>query len=232
MTNTKFIALLNLYLDHQIEPRDVALLEAEISRNPARREIYRQYCRMHKGCEHLAETFREQAPAPRISARHLQQVRPAPATRRFAPWAMGLGGLAAAASLTLLVVTRPSEPAAPLMAATSAAEQVAPGNPPAPSAQPILRLPAPVATTVSLQTVFNPARTETIALPEAQESVLFADEQFDRFDWMHHVQMTPVQLDEYHFQVRPALGEDRQRTFRSRKPFQGNVEMTAFQFQR
>jgi hypothetical protein len=32
--------------------------------------------------------------------------------------------------------------------------------------------------------------------------------------------------------VRPAVDEDRQRTFRSRKPFQGNVEMTAFQFQR
>lgn len=231
MTHSKFIALLNLYLDHQIEAEDAALLEAEISRNPARREIYRQYCRLHKGCVQLAETFREQAPAPRISARHLQNTRPTAAPRRFAPWAFGLGGLAAAAGLAVVVVTRAPESGTPPLTATEA-PALAQAMPEARTGQAILRLPAPAVTPASLQTVFNPARAELLALAEAEENQLLADEKYDRFDWMHHVQMTPVQLEEYQFQVRPAVDEDRQRTFRSRKPFQGNVEMTAFQFQR
>lgn len=231
MTHTKFIALLNLYLDHQIDAEDAALLEAEISRNPSRREIYQQYCRVHKGCVQLAEAFREQAPAPRISARHLQGTRVPPPARRVAPWMMGLGGLAAAASLAVVVVTRAPDSDGPALART-ASPAIAQAVPEAAATQPILRTPGPAATPASLQTVFNPAQAEMFALPADTESLLLADETFDRFDWMHHVQMTPVQLEEYQFQVRPAAEDDRQRTFRSRKPFQGNVEMTAFQFQR
>lgn len=231
MTHTKFIALLNLYLDHQIKATDAALLEAEISRNPARREIYRQYCRMHKGCVQLAEAFREQAPAPRISARHLQSTRSARPARRVAPWVFGLGGLAAAASLAVVVVTRAPDAGGPILALAET-PALAQALPEPAAKQPILSLPGPSVAQASLQTVFNPAQTEAITLPETAESLLLADETFDYFDWMHHVQMTPVQLEEYQFQVRPAVDEDRQRTFRSRKPFQGNVEMTAFQFQR
>lgn len=231
MTHTKFIALLNLYLDHQIDAEDAAQLEAEISRNPARREIYRQYCRMHKGCVQLAEAFREQSPAPRITARHLHNTRVKPPARRIAPWVMGFGGLAAAASLAVVVVTRAPESSGPVLAQAET-PAVAGARAEAPSAQPILRLPGPAVATTSLQTVFNPAQAEAIALPDAAERLMLADETFDRFDWMHHVQMTPVQLEEYQFQVRPAMDDDRQRTYRSRKPFQGNVEMTAFQFQR
>ena len=50
MKESKFIELLNLYIDQQISPEDAALLEEAILQNPRRRQIYRQYCRMHKDC--------------------------------------------------------------------------------------------------------------------------------------------------------------------------------------
>jgi hypothetical protein len=226
MTQAKFIALLNQYLDHHLEPEEAALLEAEISRNPARRAIYLQYCRMHKGCLQLADAFREQAPAPRISARHLQQHRPVRPSWRLAGWVAGLGGVAAAAGLAVVMVTRTPETDAPMMARTA--------TPPAAAtaAHPVLKLPEPAVATHALRTVFNPAEAAVAALPESVDPVPFTSEQFARFDWMHNVQMTPVQWEDYSFEVRPAAVDERQRTYRSHKPFQGKVEMTAFQFQR
>lgn len=50
MKESKFIELLNVYIDHQISPEDAALLEHEILRDPRRRKIYSQYCRMHRAC--------------------------------------------------------------------------------------------------------------------------------------------------------------------------------------
>lgn len=67
MKESKFIELLNLYIDQQISPEEVARLEEEIIANPRRRRTYQQYCRMHRACtlvfaqysphaEHAAET--------------------------------------------------------------------------------------------------------------------------------------------------------------------------------
>ena len=50
MKESKFIELLNLYVDHQISPDDAKLLESEVESNPTRRRIYRQYCQMQKAC--------------------------------------------------------------------------------------------------------------------------------------------------------------------------------------
>ena len=58
MKDSKFIELLNLYLDQQIEPAEAALLEEEIARNPARRQTYQQYCRMHRACTLMFEQSR------------------------------------------------------------------------------------------------------------------------------------------------------------------------------
>ena len=55
MKDSKFIELLNLYLDQQIEPAEAALLEEEIARHPARRQTYQQYCRMHRACTLMFE---------------------------------------------------------------------------------------------------------------------------------------------------------------------------------
>jgi hypothetical protein len=50
MKESTFIELLNLYIDHQISPADAALLEEEVLQNPQRRQIYTDYCRMHRAC--------------------------------------------------------------------------------------------------------------------------------------------------------------------------------------
>ena len=56
MNDAEFIELLNLYLDHEISAVDARRLEAEVTRNPARYKIYREYCQMQKACVVLAQT--------------------------------------------------------------------------------------------------------------------------------------------------------------------------------
>ena len=62
MKESRFIELLNLYVDQQLSPVEAAELEAEISKNPVRRRTYQQYCRMQKACNRLFEEERAQAP--------------------------------------------------------------------------------------------------------------------------------------------------------------------------
>lgn len=57
MKDSEFKALLNLYLDHEISAADAARLEAEVQRDPQRRKVYEQYCRMQKACKMLATDF-------------------------------------------------------------------------------------------------------------------------------------------------------------------------------
>ncbi len=57
MKQDKFVELLNLYLDHEISSADAVLLEDEIRRSPERRELYRKYCRIQKGCRLVAANF-------------------------------------------------------------------------------------------------------------------------------------------------------------------------------
>jgi|GEM_PF-798058 len=105
ISDKKFIELLNLYLDHEISTEEVRVLEAEIRREPARRELYRQYCAMHKGCLELASTF---APKPEseaeslapIAASEIARSRSAAltASREGLGWPTWVGGLGLAAA--------------------------------------------------------------------------------------------------------------------------------------
>jgi hypothetical protein len=61
MKESEFIELLNLYVDHEIGAEDAKRLEAEVAANPARRDVYRQYCRIQKACTLLADQFQEPA---------------------------------------------------------------------------------------------------------------------------------------------------------------------------
>jgi hypothetical protein len=61
MKESKFIELLNLYIDQQISPQDARLLEEEIAQDPQRRRVYQQYCKMHRACSLVFENFRAQA---------------------------------------------------------------------------------------------------------------------------------------------------------------------------
>ena len=105
MKESKFIELLNLYVDHQITAADAALLETEIQRSPERRRIYRQYCQMQKACVVLAENFRTEAPDAAVSAEGNVGAF-APVRRSFARGAWAAGALAAAACVALVMVNR------------------------------------------------------------------------------------------------------------------------------
>lgn len=58
MTDRKFLAQLNLYLDGEIDPAGAAELEQEILSNPARRRTYNDYCRIHRATQLVCEQFR------------------------------------------------------------------------------------------------------------------------------------------------------------------------------
>src|SRR3954452_15409370 len=106
MKDSEFIELLNLYLDHEISAADAARLEAEVTANAKRRQVYQQYCRMQKACKIVGEKFVPEtaaAPAGNVVAFELAT---APA-RRTSLYAFG-GLLAAAACVALVFVSRQS----------------------------------------------------------------------------------------------------------------------------
>ncbi|MBX3750337.1 MAG: hypothetical protein KF897_09630 [Opitutaceae bacterium] len=214
MKDTKFIELLNLYLDHQISETDAAALEAEIRQNPARHRLYRQYCQMHKACAQLSAQFTAEAPAPARAA----SAKPA---RRLASLYYYGAGLAAAACVAFIVMSRPaSAPSgAPALAGTT------------PAAFPVAApLPPPAAPTQELRTVFT---TQAIAPLEEAANVapVFVAANSESFDWMNELRLNPVQPTPVVFESTPARVPDRE-AFRSRRPFEATVEMTAYQFQK
>ncbi|MBP7142465.1 MAG: hypothetical protein KBA71_11205 [Opitutaceae bacterium] len=62
MKESRYIELLNLYVDHRLTGAEAAELEAEVQRNPERRRIYSQYCRMQKACTLIFDAERSLAP--------------------------------------------------------------------------------------------------------------------------------------------------------------------------
>lgn len=229
MTHTKFTELLNLYLDHEISAEDATALEVEIQNNPARREIYRQYCRMQKGCAQLAGHFSgAQSPAP-APVRDLSARRQG-SRRYFAAWTAGVGMVAAACFAVILINSEPTiEPAEPIAGltrpglvaqVTTTPEEVSPA---------VFSLPQLRERTNEMHSVFAPALLTPASNRQAPRS-LYVNAQGDRFDWMDRIN-TPATDEDYAFHVRPTVAEG-QRTYRSGRPIDGRVEMTAFQFQR
>lgn len=121
MKESRFIELLNLYVDQELSPSEAAQLEAEIAANPARRRTYEQYCRMQRGCSLLFEQIRANAPgyadlasAGRAADRKMLDFPTGRTVRRRALWptlaaslAWG-GGLAAAAAIAVIVLREPN----------------------------------------------------------------------------------------------------------------------------
>ncbi len=53
MNKSRFIELLNLYLDNELSAEEADELLHETRRDPRRYELYLQYCRIHKACSSL-----------------------------------------------------------------------------------------------------------------------------------------------------------------------------------
>lgn len=223
MKESKFIELLNLYVDHQISPADAAWLESEIQRQPERRQIYRQYCQMQKACLLLAENFRTTAPA--VAGGKVIEFQPR--TRRIVRATYGLGALAAAACVALVVMNRRN-----LFTAGDAAQQVtasqpvqmaeAAVTPPAADASGLVALPVRAA----LQPAFAGLMRVNASTNTAQ-----AGNDRANFEWMTRVRLDRVSADPQWFEAQPTL-QTQELMFHARPSSQTQAENAAFRFQR
>ena len=218
MKESKFIELLNLYVDHQISPLEAELLEAEVRSNLARRRVYREYCQMQKACTVLAENFRTDAPANNPKIAEFKPRRKLGA----AAYVAGLAAVAAGVALALTTQPRQTEPIA--LSPPKVHEQLA-------VTAPVAQV---TASRAALQPAFGPhvltLREPNVDLADAAGS----PEQAAFGDWMNSIQfssMPGVSADDLRFDGRSSLQPDA-RTYRAGRPIQGKVEWTAFTFQK
>ena len=234
MNDRRFIELLNLYLDHQIELEEAAELEAEVMRNPERRRTYDQYCRLQRACSLLGEKERSHAPESRGFARSLRDAERKIAASRRSTWSPAyVGGFAAtamAACVAVIVVVNRSTDSSLVndgLADSVQPEQVASGVP-------VVTTPGPAhsaAPSFEFQPTF--AATGLGVVRNAREAEIAANDR-EALEWMQRVELSPTQrvvVDEQAFETRPTLQADN-RVFRGRHSLQGSTEFTAFQFQR
>ncbi len=217
MKESKFIELLNLYLDHQISPAEAELLEAEVKSNPERRRVYREYCEMQKGCSLLAENFRTQAPA---SDPKLVEFPRRPSSGGKLAYVASFAAIAACVAAVFISRSRPVGPAS--VSAPVAMQSVAPA--PALAAAPVARPP--------LQPAFGP-KVLTLRAQNAELADATTD-QAAMAEWMNNIQLSSIpgaSADELRFDAHATLQPDT-RTYRSNRPIQGKVEWTAFTFQK
>lgn len=150
MKDTRFIELVNLYIDRQISPEETAELEAEIQRNPLRRRTYQDYCRMHHATRLVHDSFRSGAEPAAAGARQFTGIAQIAqrARQRRQRWTVLAGGLAAAACVAFVFVASsgPLEPTTgsdARLEATAVAEVAVPPSPAA-SGTALMELERPV----------------------------------------------------------------------------------------
>jgi hypothetical protein len=231
MKDSRFIELLNLYIDRQISAEETLELETEIQHSPKRQAVYRQYCQIHSATKQVYASFRNSPAEPslvepgRTGVIELFEHR-----RRRSNWMVYAGGLAAAACLTLIFVrNNPVEPTdAPLMAskaqpvvATTVASVTSPTPVVTPTAEP---------NPMSLRnaTVVTPDYTAMLAaLREQDEERSFSNDRL-------YVNGTQSLFGDETFDSMRLLPAQEQRVYRSRQApnTQSQAEFTAFQFQR
>jgi len=220
MKESKFIELLNLYVDHQISAEDAASLEAEVRSNPERRRVYRQYCQMQKACVQLGDAFRSEAPAAAANV-----VEFAPRRRSFgvAAYAASFAAVAAAIAVAFVVRSHPTTPATDSVA-QSQVQSVAPA--------PTMVATAPAARP-ALQPVLGP-RSFKLREQNAELADASATELAGFGDWMNDVRLSSmegVSIDDLRFDGRTPLPSSN-RANRTVRPFQGKLEMAALRFQK
>ena len=244
MKESKFVELLNLYIDQEISPSEAALLEEEIQRDPARRRVYLQYCRMHRASAVLFESFRSEnmpaggklAEAARAAAEKVVAF-PTLSPRRSPRWVYAAGLVAAAACVAFVFVHRPAVDQTRPSDGTRLTQNVATPVRPV-TAQPAVVSPETYAAAVApmARREFTPvfvARALDAPETTANAAALLATNRAT-LDWMRGIELQPVQnlaLENLVFQTQPTLQQD-QRTYRSTLPVQGNVEKVSFEFQR
>jgi hypothetical protein len=244
MKDSEFFELLNLYVDHEISAADAARLESEVQGNLERRRVYRQYCRMQKACTLLARDFVGESVEQKVLAFE-------PRRSAWGPGGLAIGGLAVAAACVAFVFVNRRHEAAP--GATAPAAQLA-------VVQPVAPAPAVAETKIQPVQPQNPpasaiARTVTLPVrrgdfqpvfvstpftfngPNANAEALIAAAQENaqaRFEWMKRMRLAPMQqmpAEELRIDARSPL-QLGSRIYSSDRPGDGELPMSAFQFQK
>ncbi|AOS45847.1 hypothetical protein Verru16b_02937 [Lacunisphaera limnophila] len=233
MKDSRFIELLNLYIDRQITAEETAQLEAEIQQHPKRQAVYRQYCQIHSATKSVYESFRTVAaeqPAPTTGPKGVVEL--FENRRRRTNWAYYAGGLAAAACLTLVFIRQtPSASDAPALAAVTqpAAPVVLAAKP---VVVPVAALPEPGLVSLRNSVAVTPDYTAMLAaLREQDEERAFTNES------IKSGQVRPLFNDDL-FETKRVFTAQDQRVYRSEPAptssaqQQQQAEFSAFQFQR
>ncbi len=173
MKDSRFIELLNLYVDREITPAEAAELEAEVHRSAERRGVFTQYGRMDRACT-LVLSRNGAAPAPTLAAALADADRkvvgfPAQADGRFKLVFFG-GLMAAAAAVAIVFVNRDAASVrSPSQSTMQAQPQVA-----------VVLQPAPVPT----------GREAVVALPFGDRPVPTAATVRPAFAWMKGMELS------------------------------------------
>lgn len=232
MNDRRFIELLNLYVDQQIDAAEAAELEAEVLRSPERRITYNDYCRLQRGCSLLGEGARSLAPTSSGFARSLREAERKLAAPRRPVWRpvylsiYGSAAMAACATFLILANRPPTEASRTELANEGGFLEVGP-----PLAATIPATPVVNSIAFTLQPGFSESSVSVAR--NAREAEIASNDR-EALEWMQRVDGLPTQqvvLDEHAFEALPVMQQEN-RVFRSRHSLQGNTEFTAFQFQR
>ncbi len=242
MSESRFIELLNLYVDHELTPAEAAELEAELQRAPARRAVLREYQALQRGCELVVAAERTLAPQTAEAVRALRYRRAEARTVSrawFGGWSWVVGASAAAAVAVVAVLNlNPSNPESQATGAliASAGER------------------APVSASAS-ESVSATLEMLDVAVPSAPTEVkglrmasVWGAGSADResssaviavasshLSWLDDVRLPAVRAPRpedllFREQAMPSRATDPIPP--SQRPLQATLEMTAFQFQR
>lgn len=231
MKDTRFIELVNLYIDRQLSPAEATELETEIRDNPRRRQVYQQYCRMHRATTLVYESFHAHAgqQGAQTARRPATIARLENRQRRRARWSYAAAGLAAACFAFVVARNDGFSPSAPAGRPVAIAEARAPV-----AAEPAVA--ESRATAVAAQPVVLTGsdlvnlREEFLA--SSDYAALLAAARLQEQRLLNPGQVSPRRaslFDDGVFEQRSALQP--LNTTPVRRP-RANTEFTAFQFQR
>jgi anti-sigma factor RsiW len=235
---SKFIELLNLYIDQQISPEEAAALEQEILQDARRRRIYHQYCRMHRACSLVFENFRSQAePATVETVRQAgEMVEFGAKPRRFA-WGYYAVGLAAAACVALVALQVFVRPAAPTAKGATAARPAAVSTGATLVTAVPVRVDAPAPAGYGQPTAAFVAQRLVLFSPTGSQnpSSLVIVAERDPSPPLSTAKVAPRSLrpsiEQFVFEP-PSTGNDNPPVLRIRQTTDAQAEMAAYQFQR
>jgi anti-sigma factor RsiW len=247
MKDSRFIELLNLYVDQQLTAAEAVELEAELQHNPASRRTYQQYCRMQKACAQLFEQECQGAPSTSTLSRALAQAdrkvvafpEQRPQWRQRGVFAAGVAAMAAC--VALVFVRQGAAPAAGPVASSSAPAPmtvaVAAVEPTVSSVQTVSIPPADPQTKTlrSAYAVFPVRQFVPVQVVSANgETLGQAEEQAD-LNWMKNVELAPmraVNADELTAESNSNLQQPARIYINNRRPVQEQYEKAAFSFQK